>query len=87
MARDAIAFLAAMQFSRVDLLGFSIDSFVAQQIALIRPTVVRSLVLACSGPQTTAHIAEPKEPARTAKAYERHLWYLSTSNGTMHPWR
>ena len=36
MARDAIAFLSAMQFGQVDLLGFSIGSFVAQQIALIR---------------------------------------------------
>ena len=35
MARDAIAFLVAMEFSEVDLLGFSIGSFVAQQIALM----------------------------------------------------
>ena len=51
MARDAIAFLAAMGFSQVDLLGFSIGSFVAQQIALIRPALVRKLVLASSAPQ------------------------------------
>jgi pimeloyl-ACP methyl ester carboxylesterase len=51
MARDAIAFLAAMQFSQVDLLGFSIGSFVAQQIALTRPAIVRRLVLASSAPQ------------------------------------
>ena len=51
MARDAIAFIAAMQFSQVDLLGFSIGSFVAQQIALIRPSIVRRLVLASSAPQ------------------------------------
>ena len=37
MARDGIAFLEAMGFDQVDLLGFSIDSFVAQEIALIRP--------------------------------------------------
>jgi pimeloyl-ACP methyl ester carboxylesterase len=54
MARDAIAFLAAMQFSQVDLLGFSIGSFVAQQIALTRPAVVRRLVLASSAPQGAA---------------------------------
>jgi pimeloyl-ACP methyl ester carboxylesterase len=51
MARDAIAFMAAMQFSQADLLGFSIGSFVAQQIALIRPSIVRRLVLASSAPQ------------------------------------
>jgi pimeloyl-ACP methyl ester carboxylesterase len=54
MARDAIAFLAAMGFGQVDLLGFSIGSFVAQQIALIRPALVRKLVLASSAPQGAA---------------------------------
>jgi pimeloyl-ACP methyl ester carboxylesterase len=54
MARDAIAFLAAMQFSQVDLLGFSIGSFVAQQIALVRPAIVRRLILASAAPQGAA---------------------------------
>jgi pimeloyl-ACP methyl ester carboxylesterase len=54
MARDAIAFLAAMQISQADLLGFSIGSFVAQQIALTRPAIVRRLVLASSAPQGAA---------------------------------
>src|SRR5271157_5759962 len=54
MARDAIAFLAAMEFSQADLLGFSIGSFVAQQIALTRPAIVRRLVLASSAPQGAA---------------------------------
>jgi pimeloyl-ACP methyl ester carboxylesterase len=51
MARDAIAFLEAMELQRVDLLGFSIGSFVAQEIALIRPDLLRRLVLASSAPQ------------------------------------
>jgi len=54
MARDAIAFLAAMGISQADLLGFSIGSFVAQQIALTRPALVRKLVLASSAPQGAA---------------------------------
>jgi pimeloyl-ACP methyl ester carboxylesterase len=54
MARDAIAFITAMQFGQVDLLGFSIGSFVAQQIALTRPAIVRRLVLASSAPQGAA---------------------------------
>ena len=54
MARDAIAFLTAMELSRVDLLGFSIGSFVAQQIALVRPALVRRLILASSAPQGAA---------------------------------
>src|SRR5580698_9636628 len=54
MARDAIAFIAAMGYSQVDLLGFSIGSFVAQQAALVRPAIVRRLVLASSAPQGAA---------------------------------
>ena len=54
MARDAIAFLAAMGFGQVDLLGFSIGSFVAQQIALVRPGIVGRLILASSAPQGAA---------------------------------
>jgi pimeloyl-ACP methyl ester carboxylesterase len=54
MAIDAIAFLDAMELSEVDILGFSIGSFVAQEIALIRPAAIRRLVLASSAPQGAA---------------------------------
>jgi pimeloyl-ACP methyl ester carboxylesterase len=54
MAHDAIAFIAAMDLGRVDLLGFSIGSFVAQQVALTRPAIVRRLVLASAAPQGAA---------------------------------
>ena len=43
-----------MSFERVDLLGFSIGSFVAQEIALIRPDLLRRGVLASSAPQGAA---------------------------------
>jgi len=51
MAHGAIAFIEAMGFERVDLLGFSIGSFVAQEIALIRLGLLRRVVLASSAPQ------------------------------------
>ena len=54
MARDATAFLAAMEFGQADVLGFSIGSFVAQDSALIRPGVLRRLILASSAPQGAA---------------------------------
>lgn len=54
MARDAIAFLEALELDAVDLLGFSIGSFVAQEIALIRPAAVRRVVLASSAPRGAA---------------------------------
>jgi pimeloyl-ACP methyl ester carboxylesterase len=54
MARDAIAFLDALDLPEVDLLGFSIGSFVAQEITLTRPDLVRRVVLASSAPQGAA---------------------------------
>ena len=54
MAHDAIAFIETMGVQQVDLLGFSLGSFVAQEIALIRPDLLRRLVLASSAPQGAA---------------------------------
>jgi pimeloyl-ACP methyl ester carboxylesterase len=54
MAHDAIAFLSAMGFGQADVLGFSIGSFIAQEIALIRPGVLRQLILASSAPEGAA---------------------------------
>ena len=51
MALDAIDFIDALDVGEVDLLGFSIGSFLAQEIALIRPSIVRKLVLASSAPK------------------------------------
>jgi pimeloyl-ACP methyl ester carboxylesterase len=54
MAHDAIAFISAMDLGQVDLLGFSIGSFVAQQVALTRPAIARRVVLASAAPQGAA---------------------------------
>jgi pimeloyl-ACP methyl ester carboxylesterase len=54
MASDAIAFIDALGLASVDLLGFSIGSFVAQEITLTRPGLVRRLVLASAAPQGAA---------------------------------
>ena len=51
MASGALTFIDALGLDRVDLLGFSIGSFVAQEIALSRPSVVRRVVLASAAPQ------------------------------------
>jgi pimeloyl-ACP methyl ester carboxylesterase len=54
MAHDAIEFLDALQLERIDLLGFSLGSFVAQEVALIRPDLVRRMILASSAPRGAA---------------------------------
>jgi pimeloyl-ACP methyl ester carboxylesterase len=50
MALDAIDFIDALGVGEVDLLGFSIGSFLAQEIALVRPATVRKVLLASSAP-------------------------------------
>ena len=54
MAHDAVEFITALDLSRVDILGFSIGSFISQEIALTRPALVRRLVLASSAPRGAA---------------------------------
>ncbi len=51
MARDALEFLTALDLDRVDLLGFSLGGFVAQEISLTRPDLVNRLVLAATAPR------------------------------------
>jgi pimeloyl-ACP methyl ester carboxylesterase len=51
MARDAIAFLDCLALERVDVLGFSLGGFVAQELALLQPLQIRKLILAGTGPQ------------------------------------
>lgn len=58
MGRDAIAFIRAMGFKQVDLLGFSLGGGVAQMIALQAPDLVRRMILAGTGPRGGGGIEE-----------------------------
>ncbi len=51
MGRDAIAFIRAMGFKKVDLLGFSLGGGVAQMVVLQAPDLVRRVILAGTGPR------------------------------------
>ena len=50
MARDVIALIGALGFEKVDLLGFSLGGFVAQDITMKAPQLVRKLILTGTGP-------------------------------------
>jgi pimeloyl-ACP methyl ester carboxylesterase len=50
MARDAIALIRTLGFEKVDLLGFSLGGFVAQDITLQAPDLVRKVILTGTGP-------------------------------------
>lgn len=51
IARDAEAFIDALELKKVDLFGFSMGGFVAQQIVVDRPELVNHIILAGTGPR------------------------------------
>lgn len=51
MARHAASLIDALGLEHVDVFGFSMGGFVAQQIAVDRPELVRRLILVGTGPR------------------------------------
>ena len=51
MGANAVAFIKALGLAQVDMLGFSIGGFVAQEITLAAPDLVRRLVLVGTAPR------------------------------------
>src|ERR1700731_3653964 len=51
MGANAIAFIKALGLSQIDVLGISIGGFVAQEITLQAPELVRKLILVGTGPR------------------------------------
>jgi pimeloyl-ACP methyl ester carboxylesterase len=51
MARDAASLIDALGLDRVDLFGFSMGGYVAQQLTVDRPELVRRLILVGTGPR------------------------------------
>lgn len=51
MTRQALAFVDALGVRTIDVLGFSLGGHIAQEIALVRPRLVRRLVLAGTAPR------------------------------------
>lgn len=49
MADDAIAFIRALGLEKVDLIGFSLGGFVAQDIVLKAPNLIQRIILAGTG--------------------------------------
>jgi len=51
MSLDAIAFIRTLGYSKVDLLGFSMGGFIAQEIVETQPQLVNKLILTGTGPK------------------------------------
>lgn len=50
MAKDARAFIHALGFEKVDLVGFSLGGFISQEILLQEPQLVRKAIITGTGP-------------------------------------
>jgi len=51
MATSVTAFVHAMGLKKVNLLGFSLGSFISQQIALTEPGIINKIILTGTGPK------------------------------------
>jgi pimeloyl-ACP methyl ester carboxylesterase len=56
MTRDVLRFIDALELAQVDVLGFSLGGYIAQELALLRPRQVRRIVLAGTAPQGAPNI-------------------------------
>ncbi len=78
MAANAVSFIKALGLAKVDVLGFSIGGFVAQEITLEAPDLVRRLVLVGTGPRGGEGMATltPEAQEIFGATYDEpdHLW-------------
>jgi pimeloyl-ACP methyl ester carboxylesterase len=89
MARDAVAFIRALGFAKVDLLGFSLGGMVAQVIAKQEPQLVRKMILAGTGPAggvgidkvTRITFLDILKGYLTFKDPKHYLFFTTTANG------
>jgi pimeloyl-ACP methyl ester carboxylesterase len=89
MARDAVAFIRALGFDQVDLLGFSMGGMVSQVIALTEPQLVRKIILAGTGPAggkgidnvTKVTYLDTFKAFATFKDPKEYLFFTRTANG------
>ena len=78
MGANAVAFIKALHLVQVDVLGISIGGFVAQEIALQAPDLVRKLILIGTGPRGGEGMATltPEAQRIFGATYDppEHLW-------------
>jgi pimeloyl-ACP methyl ester carboxylesterase len=78
MGANAVTFIKALGLTKVDVLGFSIGGFVAQETALQAPDLVRRLVLVGTGPRGGEKMATltPEAQEIFGATYDEpdHLW-------------
>ena len=68
MAKEVVSFTKALGYNKVNLLGFSMGSFISQQIVLTEPGLVNKIILTGTGPKGSKGLSDlPKFLAAAAK--------------------
>src|SRR3982751_607777 len=89
MATDAVTFIRALGFDRVDLLGFSMGGMIAQVIARQQPRLVRKMIIAGTGPAggegidkvTRISYLDTAQALLTRRNPKELLFFTRTPNG------
>jgi pimeloyl-ACP methyl ester carboxylesterase len=89
MASDAVAFIRALGFDRVDLFGVSMGGMIAQVIAQEEPQLVRKMILAGTGPAggegiekvTRITLLDTARGLLTRQDPKQFLFFTRTQNG------
>ncbi|ELP61993.1 alpha/beta fold hydrolase [Streptomyces turgidiscabies] len=89
MAHDAIAFIRALGFDQVDLLGFSLGGMIAQVMLHEEPQLFRKVILAGTGPAggaginkvTALTLLDTAKAKLTGKDPKELLFFTQTENG------
>lgn len=85
MAKDAVAFILALGYQKVDLLAYSLGGFIGQQIIADQPELVRKMILVGTGPKGGAGIDDFRRfllEARKREGAERYLFMFFEKSET-----
>lgn len=86
MAKDALDFIVALGFEKIDLFGFSLGGYVAQVLAKENPQLVHKLILAGTGPSGSRSMGslnivfqEMLQKAAAENKHPKHFLFFSQS--------
>lgn len=89
MAKDSLAFIKALGYTKVDIMAFSMGGFISQELMEIEPNLVRKIILAGTGPRGGKGVSDVVKLTYwdILKGYltfvdpKFYLFFTSTKNG------
>lgn len=89
MAKDCITFIKTLGYEKVDIMAFSMGGFISQEIMEMKPTLIRKIILAGTGPRGGKGVSDVVKLTYwdILKGYltfvdpKFYLFFTSTQNG------